>query len=76
MPHQRSSFNYAECSREVGLYILKLTGKTDGSSFNVLIQSERPNKPRTFKRAEGKRVLTKVPEIPLIITDLRILFTE
>jgi len=40
------------------------------SSFNVLIQSESSNKPRTFKRAEGKRVLTKVPEIPLINTNL------
>jgi hypothetical protein len=46
------------------------------NSLNVLMQSERPDKPRIFKRAEGKRVLTKVLEIPVINTDFRILFTE
>jgi hypothetical protein len=46
------------------------------NSFKVLIQSERPDKPRTYKRAADKRVLTKVSEIPVINNDLRILCTE
>jgi hypothetical protein len=61
---------------EVGLYTLKLTGKNRWSSLNVFKQSEIPDKPNAYKQTEATRVLTKAPDIPVMITDFRILITE